>query len=88
MRKDNYDEVIKLIQTYLTPIQTINKKHSSYRLKHIFERAISYNGYVSNETAIKAMKDSGFDFTDNLPNPFFNVSQNGVNEIIKLQKEG
>ena len=43
---------------FARPRKTINKRISSYGLKHLAERHVG--AYISNEALIKAMLESGF----------------------------
>ena len=58
-------------------IQSINKKHTSYGLKHLAEKTI---GYSTNGTFIAAAIYSGFDIKieKDSPNPMFNMSQKSL----------
>ena len=65
----------------------VNKKHSSYGLKHLVERflvrhfGLSANTYVGNGDFILAMYLSKFKITmnkDSIPNCFFNISETSI----------
>lgn len=78
----------KVIECYLVPISSINKRHSSYELKHLIERILINEtnhqiNYVSNGTLILAMCDAGFRIfrINNSPNCFFNVSERSVKRL-------
>lgn len=78
----------KVIERYLVPISSINKRHSSYELKHLIERILINEtnhqiNYVSNGTLILAMCDAGFRIKriSNSPNCFFNVSEKSVKRL-------
>lgn len=78
----------KVIERYLVPISSINKRHSSYELKHLIERILINEtnhqiNYVSNGTLILAMCDAGFRIKriSNSPNCFFNVSERSVKRL-------
>lgn len=78
----------KVIERYLVPISSINKRHSSYELKHLIERILINEtnhqiNYVSNGTLILAMCDAGFRIfrINNSPNCFFNVSERSVKRL-------
>lgn len=73
------------------PISTINKKHTSYGLKHLAERRakrLSDNkvNYITNGALILAMVDAGFRFVrdGDSPNVFFNVSERALKKLNKL----
>ena len=58
---------------FARPRKTINKRISSYGLKHLAERQAG--AYISNEALIQAMLESGFraERIRDTPNYFFNV---------------
>ena len=58
---------------FARPRKTINKRISSYGLKHLAERQVG--SYISNEALIQAMLESGFRAQQicGTPNYFFNV---------------
>ncbi len=58
-------------------IKTINKRHSSYGLKHKAEKEI---GYITNGAFICAAVFCGFDFKASGPNAHFNVSEKSLKE--------
>lgn len=63
-------------------IQTINKRHSSYGLKHIFER--SENGfYITNGMFKGAMEELNFKILKTNKNWNFNISEKSVKELKK-----
>ena len=73
------------------PIRAINKKHTSYGLKHLAERRakkLSDNevDYITNGALILAMVDAGFRFVRDgeSPNVFFNVSERALKNLYKL----
>jgi len=99
------DEFIRALAlcSALTPIKTVNRKHSSYNLKHrAEERSYTLEGgavlphqYVSNSSLIAAAFYAGFE-TDadrrennfSSPNINFNISQRSLNAAIeKAPKE-
>ena len=64
------------IETHVRPRKTVNKRYSSYGLKHIAENYIC--GYISNEEFIAAMETAGYekwqsamDRVHNSPNFYF-----------------
>lgn len=61
----------------ITPIKTINKRYSSYGLKHLAERDI---GYITNGTFIAAAIHCGFQFwrRERSPNVYFNMSERSL----------
>lgn len=68
----------------LGKISTINKKHSSYALKHIFSS--SSNGfYISNGTFKGAMLKLGYKYQPivNGINWYFNISEKCLKSLIK-----
>jgi hypothetical protein len=82
----------------LKPIKSINRKHSSYNLKHraeergyeLVEGVMLHRSYVSNSLLIAAALYVGF-VTDadkringrSSPNAFFNISQGSLNDVIE-----
>ena len=58
---------------FARPRKTINKRISSYGLKHLAERQVG--SYISNEALIQAMLESGFRAQPirGTPNFYFNV---------------
>ena len=60
-------------------VNSFNKKHASYWIKHVFEEHSS-GCYIANGVFIAAAIHSGFkiDSTDDL-NPYFNISNNSLN---------
>lgn len=76
------------------PIRSINRKHSSYSLKHLAEKRAKklsqIDGenvdYITNGALILAMADAGFDFVheSDSPNVFFNVSERELKRLFQL----
>lgn len=58
-------------------IKTINKRHSSYGLKHVAEKGI---GYITNGAFICAAVFSGFEFKASGPNAYFNISEKSLKQ--------
>lgn len=58
-------------------IKTINKRHTSYGLKHMAEKEI---GYITNGAFICAAVFCGFDFRVSGPNAHFNISEKSLRE--------
>lgn len=56
-------------------IKTINKRHTSYGLKHMAEKEI---GYITNGAFICAAVFCGFDFKASGPNAHFNISEKSL----------
>lgn len=70
------------------PIQNINRKHTSYGLKHLAERwaekrSDNQFNYISNGSLILAMIAAGFHFIryEDSPNVCFNVSERALKKI-------
>lgn len=67
----------------ISKIKTINRNHSSYGLKHIFEN--SKDGfYITNGAFKGAMLECGFDYkpdSPSSPNWNFNVSEKTIKEL-------
>lgn len=80
-----------LVACHLEMVQCINKRISSFGLKHLLEKVLADRtnrklNYISNGTLILAMVDAGYRFTKDphdSPNCFFNVSQKSINKLIK-----
>jgi len=76
---ENTEEFEKVCQwlSSIEKIKTINKKHTSYGLKHLAEKTI---GYSTNGTFIAAAIYSGFDIKieEDSPNPMFNMSEKSI----------
>ncbi len=75
---EELDEVIEFIKNNLKLTKNINRKHSSYGLKHILERLM--NKGISNGELITAMLICGYDYKRYKSglNCYFNVGN--VNE--------
>ena len=87
MPGEHMDELVKWIDGNLSPIKTINYRCSSYGMKHLAERDMSF-GYVSNLQMKVALHLCGFRANDeSLLNPFFNVSQRSLNAVRVRQRE-
>lgn len=71
----------------IAKIQSINRKHSSYGLKHTFER--SRNGfYITNGMLKGAMLKCGFDHapvSSSSRNWYFNVSEKSIKQLQNLK---
>lgn len=70
-------------------IKSINKNHSSYYLKHVFERS-DKGFYITNGAFKGAMLECGFTYKpiSDSPNWYFNVSQKSIRQMQKLNKGG
>lgn len=71
----------------LDKIQNVNKKHSSYGLKHLFEH--SSGGFYVNNGAFKgAMLKAGFKYSKGDPpkNWYFNVAEKSIKNEKSKQK--
>lgn len=72
---------IEWIKLFAKPRKTINKRYSSYGLKHIAERWA--NHYISNTSFIEAMNSCGFKKQRLSPNDinfYFNIRTLNINE--------
>lgn len=72
---DRVERLIPLCKSLFKPIKSLNKRHSSYSLKHVVENIIG--DYVSNGELISAMIILGYSFKIahyDSPNCYFNVS--------------
>lgn len=83
MFRDSTADVIWTIawlRSNVEPIKTINRRHSSYGLKHLAEK-FSPNGYLSNGVFIAAAMIVGYPFKVNPPNVMFGMSQRSIKEL-------
>ncbi len=81
-----FEKCVCWLNHEIWPTSRINKKYSSYGLKHIAERDI---GYVTNGVFIAAAVHCGFRWKvdgDDDPNPCFNVSTHAVEAAIRRQE--
>ena len=62
----------------INKIKTINKRRSSYGLKHIVEKRTTY---ISNGAFICAAIFMGFKYVIDGPNAFFNMSEKSIKEL-------
>ncbi len=62
------------------PIKTINRRHSSYGLKHLAQK-FSPNGYLSNGVFIAAALIVGYPFKVDPPNAMFGMSERSIKEL-------
>lgn len=88
----NVDQVRTIIRlAFPSKRKSINRSHSSYGLKHVFERVSEHifqaegYKYCSNDTAIEAFKAEGFDFILHGPNAYFNISEKEFDALNRLQ---
>jgi len=65
--------------------KSINKKISSYELKHIIEDLIHEQEYISNGECIKAFIELGFDVIPDGINAHFNVSNKDITRLRTLR---
>lgn len=85
MSKEKQLEILELINWGLTQIDTINTRHTSYGLKHIFEKYLE-DGYISNGEFKGAMLHSGYRVHDlEQLNWCFNISEKSL--ILSVKKE-
>jgi hypothetical protein len=63
-------------------VKAINKRYSSYGLKHLFEKKV---GYLPNGVFIATMMYNGFRYKvyDKSPNPCFNISDAALTQLEK-----
>lgn len=72
---DEQKKLLELIALYLRPRKTLNTRHSSYGLKHQFERLMP-GGYLTNGQMKGAMLAAGYEAGDQqFINWTFNVSE-------------
>ena len=83
MFRESIDDVIWTVdwlRSNVEPIKTINRRHSSYGLKHLAEK-FSPNGYLSNGVLIAAAMIVGYPFKVDPPNVMFGMSQRSIKEL-------
>ncbi len=83
---ETINRIIPFIKKYfVTEVKTINKHHTNYGLKHLFERLIG-SIYISNGEFTVAMIYCGFDFKviDIPMNCNFNISEKDCKVIDKI----
>lgn len=79
------NQLVSYIRHHLQARKTINTKHSSYGLKHLFEKRLGF--YVSNADCKKAMMHCGYNakkWADS-PNWCFNVSERSLSRIYDMK---
>ena len=80
---DSIDDVmwtVEWLRSNVEPIKTINRRHSSYGLKHLAEK-FSPNGYLSNGVFIAAAMIVGYPFKLDPPNAMFGMSERSIKEL-------
>lgn len=72
----------------LSKIKSFNLKHTSYGLKHLFEKE-SFGFYITNGAFKKAMLEAGFNYTskNGSINWNFNVSEKSIKAIRIAQRD-
>lgn len=76
--EDLRDKAVHWVSLFVTPRKTINKKFSSYSIKHWIERYIGY--YITNNQAKDVMLQCGYEpVNPNTKNWHYkiNISENG-----------
>ena len=80
---DSIEDVIwtvEWLRSNVEPIKTINRRHSSYGLKHLAEK-FSPNGYLSNGVFIAAAMIVGYPFKVDPPNAMFGMSERSIKRL-------
>jgi hypothetical protein len=83
MLGDNMADLIWTIdwlRSNVEPIKTINRRHSSYGLKHLAEK-FSPGGYLSNGVFIAAAMIVGYPFEVDPPNAMFGMSERSLKRL-------
>jgi len=77
----------KWLRTNIAPTKTINRRHSSYGLKHMVEKH-SPKRYLSNGAFIAAALIAGYPYrvTPESPNPAFGMSEKSIKALIGRRK--
>jgi hypothetical protein len=72
------------LRTNIAPTKTINRRHSSYGLKHMAEKH-SPRRYLSNGAFIAAALIAGYRYrvSPESPNPAFGMSERSIKDIIR-----
>lgn len=84
---DRVDKIRVIIQDNLTPKLSINRRRSSYGIKHAIEKLMGV--YVPNGYLIAAMVLEGYTYTrkrKNSLNCYFNVSHKALKALEKLTR--
>lgn len=76
----NKERLLNWCRKHLEPIKTINRKYSSYGLKHLFENSDEGISYITNGAFKGAMEVLGFKHTQGV-NWYFNISQKSINKL-------
>jgi len=85
LSKDQQLTLLKWCQS-LDKVEKINLRHSSYGIKHMFERE-GYGFYVKNGAMKGAFLLAGFSISDvNDLNWQFNVSEKSIKNMLKTQE--
>lgn len=80
---EEQQELVDWINSNFDSIKSINERHTSYGLKHLFENNGGF--YISNGAFKGAMLESGFEAKDESAlNWKFNVSEKSIKAIQKL----
>ena len=75
------------IRKYLNPINTFNRKHTSYGLKHLIEKAASGNQYFTNGEFKGAMLAAGYEPLDpKAQNLIFKISEKSPGLRLKHER--
>lgn len=74
--KNKLEHIINFIELWFDKTKSINKKQSSYGLKHLVERNI--DAYVSNGELIASMIICDYKYKVDGINCYFNVTTNSV----------
>ena len=83
MFRESIDDVIWTVdwlRSNVEPIKTINRRHSSYGLKHLAEK-FSPNLYLSNGVFIAAAMIVGYPFELDPPNAMFGISERSLKRL-------
>ena len=85
MTLERQEELLNLIAKYLSPIKGFNTKHTSYGLKHRFEKFMKY---ISNAEMKGAMIVSGYKIKDDKnQNHIYNISNKFWEVMIKDERK-
>ncbi len=91
--QDSIDDVlgtIEWLRSNISPIKTINDKHSSYGLKHLAEKELPPKYYITNGVFIAAAIMSGYVYRQSVhhgsPNVEFAMSERSIKAVRNRQR--
>ena len=82
---DDITWTVNWLETNIMPIKTLNRRHSSYGLKHIAEKQ-SPKKYITNGVFIAAALIVGYKGKLNHTNPYFAMSERSIKQAIRKNR--